>query len=661
MENPGQNMRGKTAKAMTRQVRWREFALGGIGLICALAAALSARADDTDIVESYGYSFYGDLTYPEDYTHFDYVNPDAPKGGEIALSFVGTLDSMNPYSGTGRAHLFSIYHYETLLGEAPSRIELPADTYGEGYCLLCERLEYPKDKTWVIFHLRKDVTFSNGDPLTAHDVLFSHNIFLEQGLKSYAEAVKKRIPNAEVLDDHTIKFYFADDLESRRSLIDQVGGTPVFRKAWFDENEETLKGTWLEKGPPEGSGPYMVDSFDLTKRIVLKRNPDYWGWSHPLNQGRHNFDTIRLEIFGDDSAAFEGFKAGEYTMRTETDPKKWARQYQDLPKVESGAITLETFPDGQPPTATGIVFNLTRGTDKAPGRLALEDVRVREALSLAFNFEWTNNSLLYDLYSQRASYSDGTEIMAEGKPEGLELELLQSLGDLVPPAMLETDVRVPHTSKGERLADRRNLRAAGKLLDEAGWVVGDDGTRKNADGEALALEFLYIATSTQTSRAAMESFVENVKALGIDIKLDLVDPAQYTTRERDRDYDFVSDSYPALLGAGTGLKQRLGSETADFSLFNPAGLASPLVDAIIDGSLKAQSREEEVAWLKALDRTLRYEFIMIPLWYKPDYWVASYDQYEHPEKIAKYGLGHLDYWWFNAEKGAALKASGALR
>lgn len=659
MENP-RPQRSRTearAKAIARSdetARWRRaLGVGVLGLIVTLGAAGLVRADDKEMVVSHGYSFYGDLSYPADFAHFNYVNPRAPKGGEISQAYVGTLDSMNPYSGQGRAHLFSIYHYESLLGEAPSRVGLPADVYGEAYCLLCERLEYPKDKSFVIFHMRKDAKFSNGDPVTAHDVDFSHNIFLEQGLKSYAEAVRKRIPKSEVIDDYTIKFYFADDLESRRSLIDQVGGVPVFRKAWFEENEETLKGTWLEKGPPEGSGPYMVESFDLTKRIVLKRNPDYWGADHPVNVGRHNFETIRLEIFGDDAASFEGFKAGEYTYKGEGDPKKWASQYTDLPKVKDGYIKLEELPDGQPPTAAGIVFNT--------GKDIWKDVRVREAVSLAFNFEWTNESLLYDLYQQRSSYSEGTEVMATGKPEGLELELLQSLGDLVPAAMFEEEARMPHTSNGSRLPDRRNLRKAGKLLDEAGWGVGDDGLRRDADGNVMKLEYLYIATSTQTGRAATESFVENVKALGIDIKLDLVDPSQYTARERDRDYDLVSDQYPSFLGTGTGMQQRFGSEAAEFSLFNPAGLASPLVDAIIEGSLKAESRAEEVAWLKALDRALRHEFIMIPTWYKPNYWVASYNMYEHPEEIAPFGLGHLDYWWYNAEKAEAIKAAGALR
>jgi microcin C transport system substrate-binding protein len=344
----------------------------------------------------------------------------------------------------------------------------------------------------------------------------------------------------------------------------------------------------------------------------------------------------------------------------ESDSKKWVTGY-DFPKVEAGSIKLETLPDGTPPAASGMVFNLTQKEGKSASRAALEDVRVREALSLAFNFEWTNESLLYSLFEQRSSYSQDTEVMAESVPTGLELELLQGLGDLVPAALFEEEVRMPHSSNGARLADRRNFRKAGKLLDEAGWSVGDDGVRRNAEGQTMSLTFLFNSTSTPTTRAAIESFVENVKTLGIDMKLELVDSAQYTLRERDRDYDLVVDQYPAFLGTGTGLKQRLGSDVAAFSLFNPAGIASPLIDAVIEGSLKATSREEEVAWLKALDRVLRHEFIMIPLWFKPDHWTAYYNMYEHPEEIAPFGLGYLDYWWFNQEKYDQLIEAGALR
>ncbi|MEL6464686.1 MAG: extracellular solute-binding protein [Pseudomonadota bacterium] len=608
-----------------------------------------ARADEGGpVISTYGYNFYGELSYPEDYERFDYVNPDAPKGGEISLGTVGTFDSMNPYTRKGRGAALSTVMFESLLGQGVNGASAPADQYAEYYCLLCERLEYPEDKAWVIFYMRPEARFSDGSPVTAHDIAFSHNLLLDQGLKSYADAVRKRIPEVEVIDDHTIKFYFADDI-SRRSLIDQVGFVPAWSKKWYEETGARLDEARLEISP--GSGPYMLDSFDVNRRVVYKRNPDYWGNDLPFNVGRNNFDTIRIEYFGDAEAAFQGFLAGEFTFRTENDSKKWATGY-DTPKVNNGSIVKKELPNGSPPTPTGIVFNLNSPV--------FQDKRVREAVALAFNFEWTNASLQYGLFKQRASFSQDTEVMATGTPQGAELELLQSLGDLVPEAMLTEDVRMPHTSNESRLFDRRNARRAMALLDEAGWDVGDDGIRRK-DGQPLKINYLFNSSSPDTLSGAMENFVSNVEKLGVDITLEKVDPSQYTSRERDRDYDLVYDAYAAFLGTGTGLRQRFGSEASEFSLFNPAGLASPLVDKIIDVSLIAETREEEIAAAMALDRALRHEFIMIPVWYNPSFWVAYYDMYEHPENIPPFALGQLDFWWFNEEKAAALRSSGALR
>lgn len=606
-----------------------------------LAGAVLARGED--MVTSHGYSFYGDLKYGPDFEHYDFVNPDAPKGGEISFATLGTFDSLNPYTIKGRAGRLSSIMYESLMDDGA------VDVYGEDYGLLAHKVEYPKSKDWVIFHIRPEARFSDGTPLTAHDVLFSHNLLLEQGLPSYAAAVKKLIPDAEVLDDYRIKFIFAPGV-SRRSLIEQVGGVPVWSQKWFEESGARLDESRLETSP--GSGPYMIESYDVNRRIVYKRNPDYWGWDLPVNQGRHNFDEIRVEYFGDDTAAFEGFKAGEYTFRAEGDSKKWAVNY-DFPKIADGYVVRTELPDGTPPTPTGIVFNL--------GREALKDKRVREALALAYNFEWTNESLQYGLFKQRTSFSQGTPVMASGVPEGAELEFLQSLGDLVPADMLTAEARMPHSSNPARLADRRNLRKAMKLLDEAGWPVGDDGKRRNAAGEPLRVNFLFNTAGEGTLSAVIENYMNNVEVLGIEGTLEKVDPSQYTARERDRDYDLIYDSYTTFLGTGTGLMQRFGSTDAEFSVFNPAGLASPMVDAIIEASLQAQTREEERTMVRALDRALRYEFIMIPVWYKDSYWVSFYDQYEFPEPLPPYALGHLDFWWYNAEKGAALKEAGALR
>ena len=618
--------------------------------LAALMLALPVWAGEERVIKSHGYSFFGDLKYPADYPHFDYVNPDAPKGGEIALWAPGTFDSMNPYSRKGRAGRYSWMVYESLLGEEPAAsASTPADVYGESYGLLAESLEYDEGKTWVIFHMRPEARFSDGVPVTAHDVVFSHNLLLEQGLPSYAQAVKKRVLSAEALDDHTVKFTFASGI-SRPSLIDQVGGVPVWPRHWYEQTGARLDEPRLDAAP--GSGPYMLDSYDVNRRIVYKRNPDYWGWHLPINKGRHNFDKIRIEYFGDDAAAFEAFKAGEYTFRAEGNSKKWATGYA-FPAIQKGWVKKETLPDGTSPDPTGFVFNL--------GRDALRDKRVREAISLAYNFEWTNESLQFGLFKQRHSFVQGAPTEAMGPPEGDELALLKSFGDLVPADLLSEPAVRAHSSKPDRLRDRRNIRRAMKLLDEAGWPVGDDGLRRNAKGQTLSLSFPIPSSGSATLEAIAETFTQNLQALGLDAKFEKVDPSQFTLRRRERDYDILFDGYRTFLDTGTGLRQMYGSAEAAFSLFNPAGLASPLVDKIIDHSLQTTSAHDRDVALMALDRALRYERFMIPVWYNDASWVAYWDMYEHPAELPTYSLGVLDFWWYNADKAAALKAAGALR
>ncbi len=632
----------------------RRFALKGMGALLSASALPGlgvgrAQAAEDEIIRAHGYSFFGDLKYPADYPHFDYVNPDAPKGGEISLHAPGTFDSMNPYSRKGRAGRLSWMVYESLLGGSEATGEpLPADRYNEGYGLLAESLEYNRGKTWVIFHMRPEARFADGTPVTAQDVVFSHNLFLDQGLRSYAEAVRRRVIGAEALDDHTVRFEFAEGI-SRRSLIDQVGGTPVFPRAWYEATGARLDEPRLEAAP--GSGPYQVASYDVNRNIVYARNPDYWGWHLPINVGRHNFDTIRIEYFADDNAAFEAFKAGIYTFRPEGNSKTWATGY-DFPAVKRGYVVKAELPDGLPPTPSGFVFNL--------GREVLKDKRVRQAIALGFNFEWTNQSLQYGLFRQRHSFVQDTALQAEGLPEGDELALLQSLGDLVPQEMLTEPAVMAHSSDPDRLNDRRNLRRAMKLLDEAGWPVGEGGKRRNAKGDLLSIEIPLSASGSATMSAVVESFVSNLQLMGIDAKFDKIDAAQYTARERDRDYDIIFDSYVAFLEAGTGLHQRYGSQEAAFSLFNPAGLASPLVDTLIDRALESTTLEAQNVALMALDRALRHEFFMIPTWYLDKSWVAYWDQYAHPDPLPPYATGVLDFWWYDAEKAAALRAAGAL-
>jgi len=618
--------------------------------LAAMGMARAAHGQDVATVVAHGFSYYGDLSYAADFPNFRYVNPEAPQGGEISEWAPGTFDSMNPYTRRGNPGRYSWSLYESLLETSgPFGDAAPADAYGEYYCLLCESLEYPETKDWVIFHLRPDVRFSDGTPLTARDVIFSHNLFLEQGLPSYAEAVRARVTSAEALDDHTVRFEFAPDI-SRRSLIDQVGSTPVFSQTWYEENGARLDESRLEISP--GSGPYMLDSYEINRRITYRRNADYWGADLPQNAGRHNFDTVRVEYFGDDAAAFEAFKTGEYTFRPEGNSRQWAVGY-DFPAVDSGYVVREEIPVGTPPTPTGFVFNL--------GKDILQDRRVREAISLAYNFEWTNQQLQYGLMSQRYSYTQGTRLEAQGVPEGDELALLESLGDLVPAEVLSDPALTAHTSSSEQLRDRRNIRRANRLLEAAGWIVGDDGVRRNADGQVMRLELPFTSSGSATLESIIETFVQNLQALGIDAQSQRIDPAQFTERRRDRDYDMIFGQYASFLDTGTGLRQRFGSEAAAFSLFNPAGLASPLVDRIIDISLNAESPEARDTALRALDRVLRWERIMVPVWYNNSEWVAYWDVYRHPDDFPFLSSGALDWWWYDQTRADELRAEGALR
>ncbi len=610
-----------------------------------------AHADDAPaIIRTHGYSFYGDLSYEADFEHLRYVNPDAPRGGTISISAQGTFDSMNPFTRRGRAGAFSSSIYESLLetSEPFGAGLVPADAYGEAYGLLAHSLEYPETKEWVIFHMRPEARFSDGNPLTAHDVVFSHKLFLEQGLPSYAQAVSARVIDAEALDDHTVKFTFADGI-SRRSLIDQVGSTPVFSKAWYEETGARLDESRMEISP--GSGPYVLHGLEVNRRITFRRNPDYWGADLPINRGRHNFDEIRVEYFADGAAAFEAFKTGEYTFRAENNSRQWATGY-DFPAITRGHVVREELRTGFAPTPTGFVFNLERDF--------LQDRRVRDAISLAWNFEWTNDTLQYGLFQQRVSFTQGTRFQAGAPPEGLELELLQSLGDLVPEEVLSQPARMPHTSNPARLADRANIRRAQQLLQEAGWRVDDAGVLRNGAGERMTIEIPVTTAGSATMDSIIDSFTQNLQGLGIDARFQRIDPAQHTDRRRNRDYDMIFDQYAAFMDTGTGLHQRYGSEAAG-DVFNPAGLRSPLVDAVIDLSLDAPDPETRDAALMALDRVLRYEHFIIPAWFNDTVWIAHWDIFERPEETPPYSTGELDFWWFNSERFDELRAVGAMR
>lgn len=617
-----------------------------LALIAALAlipasGALSQGAADDDgdqtVIKTHAISLFGEPALPADFPHYPYVNPDAPKGGEISFGAVGGFDSYNPFTHRGRAIGVSVIQLERLM-------DSPADELGADYCLLCETLEYPESRDWVIFNLRPQATFSDGTPLTAHDVLFSFETLRNKGLSSFRMAMQQMIAKAEVLDDHRIKFIFADDYP-RRDVISQMGNQIVFSKKDFEDNNRDLEQN--SDKPFVGSGPYMFDRAEMGRTMVVKRNPDYWGKDLPINRGRHNFDRIRYEMFGDFDSAFEAFKAGEYTFRNESSSMHWATRY-DFPALTSGAVVKETLANGSIASGDAWVFNLRR--DK------FKDIRVREAIGLMFNFEWTNASLLYGLETRVNSVWDNSEFKADGPPSDAEKALLEPLAADLPAGILTDDVVVQPVS-GERQQDRANMRRAMALLDEAGWTVGSDGKRRNGNGDLLRVEIL---NDDVGNDRILNPFVENMRAIGIEAVNSRVDNAEMELRTRSKNFDMVEDSLGQAYAIGGYAGQVFGSEDAD-DVFNPMGLANPAIDALLESGSTAQNWDDNTVAIKALDRALRSLRFWVPKWYKADYTLAYYDMYRHPDAMPPYALGTLDFWWTDATREAELKANRAIR
>ncbi|TCP60746.1 microcin C transport system substrate-binding protein [Rhodovulum bhavnagarense] len=608
-----------------------------LGIVLALSGQ-QAQADEGVIV-SHGISTFGDLKYGSDFSHLGYVNPQAPKGGEISIWAFGSFDSMHPYTTKGRAGALASVFFESLLSGT-------ADEIGAAYGLLAERIEYPQDRSWAIFDIRPEAQFSDGTPVTAEDVVFSFELFRDKGLPSFRVQLSRQVASAEVLGDRRVKFTFAEGVPTR-DLPQLVGGLPVFSKSFYIENGRDFEESSLK--PLMGSGPYVLEDLEVGQTVVYARDPDYWGADLPINVGRNNFDRIRVEYYADYNAAFEGFKGGTYTFRNEASSKSWATGY-DFPAVQNGWVIRQELPDGALASGQSFVMNLRRPQ--------FQDPRVREAIGLLFNFEWSNEKLFYGLYARINSFWENSHLAAEGLPGEDEIALLAPLvaEGLLPDTILTTPAIMAPVS-GTRQLDRGNLRRASALLDEAGWVVGDDGIRRR-DGQTLRVEFL---NDSQTFNRVIDPYVENLRRAGIDATHSFVDNAQATNRERSHDFDIITAQFPMDYVPGSGLRQYFGSETADSSVFNTMGLKNPAVDRLIEHVLAAKGEAELTAAVKALDRVLRSLRFWVPQWFKDSHTVAYYDIYDHPDPLPPYDLGALDFWWYNAEKAEKLRKAGAIR
>ncbi len=610
--------------------RSKHSVLRGALLLCVLLGASPLAAAEA----KHGLSAFGDLAYPADFKNFAYVNPDAPKGGTLSLvgwGGVTTFDSLNSFILKGDAAQGLDLLFDSLMTRA---LDEPDAVYG----LVASNAEVADDGMSVTFKLRPEAKFSDGSPLTADDVVFSFETLKTKGHPIFAQTLQD-VVKAEALDPHTVRYSFKGDLT--RDLPLTVAGLPIFSKAYYanrDFAETTLD-------PPLGSGPYTVGSVSQGRTIAYKRNPDYWAKDLPVNRGRWNFDEIRFEYFRDRTASMEAFKAGTYDFREEFTSKVWATEY-DFPAIRAGKVKKEVTPDETPSGTQGFFLNTRRDQ--------LKDPRVRQALDLAFDFEWANRNLFYSLYTRTESFFENSVMKAKGEPSAAERTLLEGLGVPVPPAALETAYVPPKTDGSGQIRD--SLEAAGKLLDEAGWTV-KNGVRVNDKGEPLKLEILNFEPAFER---IMAPFVKNLELLGIDATMRMVDPAQYQSRLKSFDFDITTERYTMRNTPGVELRSYFGSDAAkmDGSL-NLAGISDPAVDALVEKVIAAKSREELNTAASALDRVLRAGHYWVPHWYKASNNIAYWDKFSQPSTKPRFDRGVLDTWWFDGAKAAKLTSAAS--
>jgi len=578
---------------------------------------------------SHGLSIFGDLKYPSDFKHFDYVNPDAPKGGRMATLGGLTYDTFNSHILKGDKATGLGLLYDSLMTSSGDE---PNSVYG----LVAHSAQIADDKGSVTFFMRPEAKFFDGTPVTAEDVVFSFNALKTKGHPVYRLSLLKDVEKAEAIDKHTVKYTFSGGRV--RDLPLTVAGLPILPKAYYDKVDFTK--TTLE--PPLGSGAYEIAKFKAGSFIEYKRREDYWGKDLPVNVGRYNFDVLRFNYYKDRTAWFLGLTSGEYDFAEEFTSKRWATEYSNLPAIKDGRMQRLTIPDATPSGTQGWFFNTRRDMFKDP--------RVRRAIGHAFDFEWSNKNLFYGLYKRTTSYFQNAEtMMAQGKPSAEELAILEPHRSKLPPAVFG-EVQVPPVSDGSG-RDRKLLREADKLLRAAGWTI-KNRKRVNAKGEQMSFEFM---RATPSFDRIAQPFIENLRLLGVDAKIRPVDAAQFQRRLKSYDFDVATARFTMSLTPGNELGSYFGSRSAKSpGSRNLAGIASPVIDALIDKVMEAENRQEVDVTVRALDRVLRAGSYWVPHWYKASHNLAFWNKFSWPKTKPKYARGVIDTWWYDEAKAAKL-------
>ena len=599
-------------------------------LLVLAAHPFTARADEQKVHKAHGIAMHGSPKYGPDFKHFDYRNPDAPKGGSVRLAATGTFDSFNPFIIKGNPADGIGYVYETLLTSSDDEA---FTMYGQ----LAEAVEWPEDRRWVTFTLRKDAKWHDGKPVTADDVLFSFEVLKTKGRPFYRYYYKS-VAKAEKIDERTVKFTFGANENRELPLI--MGQLAVLPKHWFDGRD--FEKSSLEK--PLGSGPYRVKDFEPGRHVTYERFEDYWGADLPVNKGAFNFDTIRYDYYRDSTVAIEALKAGDYDFRVENNSKDWATAY-DVSAVKKGLLKKQLIPHKNSSGMQGFVFNTRKNVFKDP--------KVRRALAYLFDFEWSNKNLFYGQYTRSESYFSNSELASRDLPSDAELEILEPLKGKIPDEVFTKTYKAPATDGSGNT--RENLKVALGLLKEAGWTVKN---RKlvNAQGEQMKFEIMQNASAPGFQRIILP-FIKNLQRIGIDADMRPVDAAQYRQRVDNFDFDMFIAGWGQSLSPGNEQRDYWGSEAADRKgSRNLVGIKDPAIDVLIEKVIEAPDRESLVTRTRALDRVLLWNHYVIPNWHISAYRVLYWDKFGRPEKPPLYGLDFVG-WWIDPEKAAALAES----
>ncbi len=619
----------------------RRILLGlGVGALSApwLRPAMAVDAGtEAAGTEAHGMSVFGDLKYPADFHHFEYVNAAAPQGGLFSLipssraynqSFF-TFNSFNAYILKGEGAQGMDMTFVSLMARANDE---PDAMYG----LAAKSVRISPDKLAYRFSMRPEARFHDGSKLTAHDVAFSLTALKEKGHPLIVVQLRDLV-KAEALDDATVVVTLAE--KHARDVPLYVAGLPIFSKAYyatrpFDESS-------LEA--PLGSGPYKVGKYEVNRYVEYDRVKDWWAADLPVNRGSYNFDTVRYEFYRDRDVAFEGFSGKSYLYREEFTARIWATRY-DFPAIKDGRVKRETLPDETPSGGQGWFFNTRRDKFKNP--------RVREALGCAFDFEWTNKTVMYGAYTRTCSPFQNSDMVANGPPSPEELKLLEPFRGHVPDEVFGEPF-VPPVSDGSG-QDRTLLRKASQLLDEAGLVI-KDRKRLLPNGEVFTVEFLLDEPSFQPHHA---TFIKNLGQLGIEAGIRQIDAVQYRARVEAFDFDVTTERMSMSATPGDSLRPYFSSQAAATNgSYNLAGVANPAVDALIEKAIGAETRADLTTACRALDRVFRAGRYWVPQWYRSTHPIAYWDLFDHPAKPARYaqGVGAPENWWFDSAKAAKLE------